>query len=165
MHSLTVPVVAAAVPATDPDRIGFFLKPVFQRNLVPTQKSPIQKSNDRLRLTDIKIFPRIGVTSEERAMPQECRADLEIRMNLANAAATDDLEHAIDYGLVLDTMRATATAREYVLLETLAYALLECVRADFQVDGAMVRVRKRPVSLREKFDFVEVEVERGFGND
>ena len=126
---------------------------------------PIEKSNDRLRLTGVKIFPRIGVTSEERAMPQECRADLEIFGNWAGAAMSDDLGRAIDYGSVLDTMRATATAREYVLLETLAYALLECVRADFQVDGVRVRVRKRPVSLREKLDFVEVEVERAFGDN
>ncbi|MDR1726949.1 MAG: dihydroneopterin aldolase [Acidobacteriota bacterium] len=119
------------------------------------------KPMDRLRLSGVKVFPRIGVTDDERAMPQECEADLEILGDWSGAAATDDLGRSIDYALVLEKVRETAAAREYLLLETLAYAVLERVCADFPVAGAKVRVRKRPVRLREKLDYVEVEVGRG----
>jgi dihydroneopterin aldolase len=124
-----------------------------------------EKPADRLRLAGIKIFPRIGVSPQERAMPQECQADLEILGDWAAAASSDDLGLSIDYCLVLDRVRETAVAREYILLEALAYAISERVLADFPVAGVGVKVRKRPVVLREKLDFVEVEVRRDARDD
>jgi len=121
----------------------------------------IEKPADRLRLSGIRTFPRIGVTEAERAMPQECEADVEIFGDWGAAAASDDLERSIDYSLVVEKVREVAAAREYRLLETLAYAVLDCVCAGFPVAGAAVRIRKRPVGLREKLDFVEVEARRG----
>ena len=112
-----------------------------------------------MKLSGIRIFPRIGVTPEERASPQECHADVVISGNWAVAAAADDLADSIDYCLILEKVRTVAAAREYVLLETLAYALAKCVLTNFPVESVNVKVRKRPAVLRDMLDCVEIEVE------
>jgi dihydroneopterin aldolase len=52
-----------------------------------------------------------------------------------------------------------AHAREFNLLETLAYQLARDVLRSFPVQKVNVRLRKRPASLADKLDFIEVEVE------
>jgi len=115
---------------------------------------------DRLKLSGIKIFPRIGVTSGERAAPQECQADIVIAGDWSTPAATDDIARSIDYCLILEKVRKTAEAREYALLETLSHAIADSVLADFPVENVTVSVRKRPAALRGLLDFVEIEVEK-----
>ena len=117
------------------------------------------KQPDKLKLSGIKISPRIGVTPEERAAPQECQADVVISGDWSAAAATDDFTRAIDYCLIIEKVRAVAAGREYALLETLARVIAQSVSADFSVENVTVRVRKRPAVLRDLLDFVEIEAE------
>ena len=74
-------------------------------------------------------------------------------------ASLDSLDGSIDYCQVLAAVQQTAYAREYHLLETLAYAIVRKVLQDFPVSGAKIKLRKRPEILRGEIDFVEVEVE------
>ena len=110
-------------------------------------------------MSGIKIFPRIGVTPEERATAQECQADVVIGGDWSAAATADDLARSIDYCLVIEKVRETAAAREYVLIETLAHVVAQSVLTGFPVESVQVRVRKRPAVLRGMLDFVEIEVE------
>ena len=98
--------------------------------------------------------------AEERAEPQECQADIEISGDWAAVAAADDLADSIDYCLILDKVRAVAVEREYTLLETLAHVIAQSLLDGFPVDSVNVKVRKRPVILRDMLDFVEIEVEK-----
>ena len=115
--------------------------------------------HNSLKLSGIKIFPRIGVTPQERATPQECRADVVICGDWTDAAASDDLTRSIDYCLILEKVRAVAEEREYILLETLARSITQSVLKDFHVGTVNVKVRKHPAVLRDLLDFVEIEVE------
>lgn len=108
----------------------------------------------------MKIFPRLGVTPDERAAPQECQADVVIRGDWSTAAASDDLAASIDYCSILEKVRAAAAEREYVLLETLAHVVAQSVLNNFPVGNVNVKVRKRPSVLRGMLDFVEIEVEK-----
>jgi 7,8-dihydroneopterin aldolase/epimerase/oxygenase len=118
-----------------------------------------KKHEDRLNLSGIKIFPHIGVTAEERAIPQECQADLAIWGDFRNAAETDSLDQSIDYCRILDSVQDIAGAREYLLLETLAYAIIQEVLKKFAVQRTRVKVRKRPAILLDTLNYVEVEIE------
>jgi len=115
--------------------------------------------DDRMTLSGVKIYPRIGVTPEERNAPQECAADLTLWGHFEAAAASDDLNLSIDYCAVLSAVQNIAVAREYRLLETLAYAIARTVLRNFSIARVRVKVRKRPESLLGQLDFVEVEVE------
>ncbi len=113
---------------------------------------------DRITIAGVKIRPRIGVTPGERRLPQPCQADVTLYGDFEAAATTDALERAIDYSRVLKIVLETAAAREYNLLETLAYSLGRAILQAFPADRVEVKVRKRPMSLVEKIDFIEIEV-------
>ena len=119
---------------------------------------------DSLKLSGIKIFPRIGVTSEERAAQQECQADVIVSGDWSEAADADDIAQSIDYCRILEKVRETAAAREFALLETLAHVIAENVLANFPVEKITVKVRKRPAVLRDLLDFVEIEVEKSLAD-
>ncbi len=115
---------------------------------------------DRITLSGIKIRPRIGVTPGERRLPQPCQADVTVYGDFEAAASTDALDRAINYSEVLATVLETASAREYNLLETLAYSIGRAILRAFPARRITVRVRKRPMSLVEKLDYIEIEVEQ-----
>jgi 7,8-dihydroneopterin aldolase/epimerase/oxygenase len=119
----------------------------------------LKHSDDRITLANVKLYPCIGTTPEERSKPQECEADLTIWASLEAAAASDSIDDAIDYCLVLDEVQRIAAAQEYVLVETLAYRIVRSVLQKFPVERANVKLRKRPAALRDRIDFIEIEVE------
>ena len=114
---------------------------------------------DRITLAGVKIYPRIGTTPEERNVAQECAVDLTLWGNYEPAAATDSLASSIDYCQVLSIVKQIASAREYSLMETLAYEIVRNVLQGFPVNRVQAKLRKRPASLLGEIDFVEVEVE------
>ncbi len=118
------------------------------------------RREDRITLAGIKIRPRIGVTPGERRLPQPCQADVVVYGDFEAAASTDALDRAINYSRVLSTVQETAVAKEYNLLETLAYSLGRAILQAFPAHRVKVRVRKRPMSLVEKIDYIEVEIEQ-----
>lgn len=118
-----------------------------------------KRHGDRITLAGIKIFPRIGVPAEERAAPQECAVDVIFWSRFKDAASADSLDQSIDYCRVLEAVRSVASARDYVLLETLACDILRTVLNYFPVVRARIKIRKRPAVLQNQLDFVEVDVE------
>ena len=114
---------------------------------------------DRITLAGIKLYPRIGTTLEERASPQPCIADLQIWGDFEAAASTDSLDKSVDYSRVLLLVQEIVESREYNLVETLAYAIVRKVIQNFPVNRVSIKVRKRPATLQDQIDFVEVEVE------
>jgi 7,8-dihydroneopterin aldolase/epimerase/oxygenase len=118
-----------------------------------------KSSLDQITLAGVKLYPHIGTTAEERSSAQECQADLTLWGSFEAAAATDSLDDSIDYCAVLRIIQETAEAREYVLLETLAYGIVRSVLRGFPVSRVRVKLKKRPAILRDQIAFVEVEVE------
>jgi len=118
-----------------------------------------KKQDDRITLAGIRIFPKIGVTVEERSEPQECEADVTIWDNFEGAASQDSVESSIDYCQLLEAVQETASAGEYSLVETLAYKMMHNILQGFPVDRVKVIIRKHPVSLQDQINYVEIEVE------
>ena len=116
-------------------------------------------AQDRITLAGVKLHPHIGVTPEERRDPQECQADLTLWGDFEAAAATDSLDESIDYCQVLAKMQETANARQYQLLETLAYKIVRAVLQSFPVSRVRIKLRKLPSVLQDQIAHVEVEIE------
>jgi 7,8-dihydroneopterin aldolase/epimerase/oxygenase len=114
---------------------------------------------DRITLVGIILQPHLGVTSEERSVPQECEADLTIWGDFEAAATTDTMDKSVDYCRVLEEARLVSHSQEYVLVETLAYKIARTLLQKFPVDRVQVKVRKKPAILRDQIQFVEIEVE------
>ena len=110
-------------------------------------------------MTGVKLFPQIGVLPEERSSSQECWADLTLWGNFVAAAETDSLDQSIDYCQVLATMQASAGARDFRLLETLAYEILKDILQHYPILRARIKLRKKPEILKKHLDFIEFEME------
>ncbi len=115
---------------------------------------------DRITLSNVKLLPRIGVTPGERRLPQPCRADISLWGDFEAAGTTDSLDRALDYSKVLAKVIEVAHEREYNLIEALAYRISKEILRSFPAGRVSVRLRKRPAALKDKLDFVEVEVEQ-----
>jgi dihydroneopterin aldolase len=115
---------------------------------------------DRITLAGIELRPRLGAEPGEQRIPQRCLADLTIWGDFEAAAATDNLAAAVDYSKILAKAKEVSLAQGYNLLETLAYRLGRAVIEGFPVHRVSVRVRKRPASMAETLEYVEVEVEQ-----
>jgi dihydroneopterin aldolase len=91
----------------------------------------------------LEIFGRHGVEEEERERGQTLLYDL--RLEVSDAAASDQLEDTVDYVAVAELVKGISGARSFNLLEALATAVADAVVERLPVERVRVRVRKREV--------------------
>jgi dihydroneopterin aldolase len=120
-------------------------------------------SDDRLSLIGMRFEGRHGVLPEEKVKPQPFEVDLVLHLDLAEAAATDDLGKTVDYANLFDLVRAIVEGRSFDLIEALAGAIAAAVLAatgQERVSSVEVRVRKPKAPIDGDFDTVEVALVR-----
>ena len=115
---------------------------------------------DRILIADLPVSCLIGVPDGERGAKQELRIDLQLELDVRQAAAADDFEKTVDYAAVSGLVQRTAGARPRKLVETLAEDIARVTLESFAVEGVRVCVRK-PSAL-EVFGAAHagVEIER-----
>ena len=91
----------------------------------------------------LEIVGRHGVAEAERRDGQSFLFD--VTLELAEPEA-DEIEAAVDYRAVRDTVRDVSAGASYKLLESLAAAAAQAIVVRFEVDSATVRVRKPGVA-------------------
>lgn len=116
-----------------------------------------QAGRDRLLLRGVVCHCRIGVTEEERRMPQRIEADIELSAALEDAGRTGELARTIDYREVCDAVRGLLERGEFRLLEAAARQTLDLVLNRFPVKRAVVRLRK---FVLPGVEYVEVRMGR-----
>lgn len=121
-------------------------------------------NDDRLSLIGMRFQGRHGVLAREKVDPQRFEVDLVLHVDLAAAAATDDLAATVDYATLFDLVRAIVEGRSFDLIEALAGAIAAAVLAATgpdRVSSVEVRVRKPDAPIDGDFETVEVAVVRG----
>jgi dihydroneopterin aldolase len=98
-------------------------------------------------LKGLRIECVIGVYPEERARTQTILVDVELDYDFAAAAASDDIQSAVDYAAVSRSVRALAEHGQFQLIETLAEqaaamllaqpGLVQAVRVEVRKPGAI----------------------------
>jgi FolB domain-containing protein len=112
---------------------------------------------DTLIIKDLVADCRLGVFEWEQAKPQPVWVDLELAVDAAAAAAHDDIEHAVDYGRLVTTLRQRMQSRPYRLLETMAEDLATLALATTGAPRVRVRVKKRALPGVE---YAAVDIQR-----
>lgn len=97
---------------------------------------------DIVYLNDLKIDTVIGVFGWERRVRQTVSLDLEMATDTTQAAASDDLEHALDYKAVAKRLITYVGETEFQLVETLAERVAEILLGEFGVPWVRLRVNK-----------------------
>ena len=102
---------------------------------------------DKLTLDDVRFFGRHGVTPAEESVGAWFSVDVELGVDLAAAAVSDDLAAAIDYGAVAKRVVEIGTGPRVNLIERLAGLIAEALLKEFPAREVRVRVRKMTAPL------------------
>lgn len=95
----------------------------------------------RIRLSDMTLSCRIGVTEEERAQRQRLRIDIILEIS-PSPPREDKITEVVSYGPLVAKIRKVCESVEYRLLESLAGALGAACLGDPRVLLARVRIEK-----------------------
>jgi 7,8-dihydroneopterin aldolase/epimerase/oxygenase len=104
---------------------------------------------DRIGVTGLRVHGRHGVLRREREEGQEFVVDAVLWLDTRAAAAADDLELTVDYGVLAGRLAEIVAGEAVCLIETLAERLAAACLADDRARKVQVTVHKpqAPVGL------------------
>ena len=116
--------------------------------------------SDRIRLSGLKARGHHGVYDFERRDGQDFVVDVDLELDLARAAATDDVADTVHYGELAGGLVEVISGEPVNLIETLADRLATVCLADARVAAATVTVHKPQAPIPHEFADVAVVVRR-----
>lgn len=114
---------------------------------------------DKVFIRGLKVDAIIGVFDWEKKVHQPLIFDLEMAWDIAQAAATDNLDFALNYQAVTEHIEAFVAKHQFQLLETLLEKLAADLRAAFNIPWLSIAVEKPAVVPQAKA--VGLYIERG----
>ncbi len=115
---------------------------------------------DRITLHDIEVWAHHGVHPEERVRGQPFVVHVSLELDLAEAAASDDLGATVDYGVLAREVADAAVGDPLHLLEAVAGRILGTVMAHPRVQAAEVTIDKPHAPLSVASSGVSVTLRR-----
>jgi 7,8-dihydroneopterin aldolase/epimerase/oxygenase len=113
---------------------------------------------DRIFLRGLAVECNIGFIDWERRVKQTVVIDLELPVDCAKAALSDEVADTVDYKSVAKRVIAFVEASEFKLVETLAHRMAMLILEEFALSWIRVSINK-PGAIRGSRD-VGVVVER-----
>jgi len=117
---------------------------------------------DILYIRNLKVDAVVGIFSWEKRIRQPLHLDLEIAIDIRKAAATDDIQYALDYKTVSTRLTQFISQSEWHLIETLAEKIAVLLMEEFGVTWLRLKLSK-PAALPAA-DSVGLMIERGDKN-
>jgi len=115
---------------------------------------------DRIELRGLKVRGNHGVFEHERRDGQDFVVDVTVWMDLAPAAASDDLADTLHYGELAQNAAAIVGGKPYDLIETVAALVAEDVMTDDRVQAVEVVLHKPQAPIPLEFADVAVVARR-----
>ena len=98
---------------------------------------------DRIELNGLRLVGICGTLPEERERPQPLEVDLEVEVDLGEAALSDDLADTVNYGDLCQAAADVVEASDAYLLEHLASLIAAAVLVqDDRIESVTVGLRK-----------------------
>ncbi|PZS31653.1 MAG: dihydroneopterin aldolase [Pseudonocardiales bacterium] len=116
--------------------------------------------SDRISLRGLTVHGRHGVYDREREHGQDFVVDVDLGLDLAPAARSDDVADTVHYGELAQSLAEVVSGESVALIETLAERLAEVCLADPRVRTAEVTVHKPQAPIPLTFADVSVTVIR-----
>lgn len=99
-------------------------------------------SLDTVFITALHIETIIGIHAFEQNAPRPLILDLEMGVDIREAAASDRIRDAVDYSAVADEIVKLAAARRFQLIETLAETIARKVFERFPITTLRLSIGK-----------------------
>ena len=120
---------------------------------------------DRIELRGLTVRGNHGVFEHERVDGQDFVVDLTVWVDLAAAAASDDLVDTLDYGALAQRAAAIVAGPPRNLIETVAAEIANDVMSDARVHAVEVTVHKPSAPIPLTFGDVAVVARRSRRGD
>ena len=119
---------------------------------------------DHIRIKDIIIYGHYGVSNEEREVGQRLLMDLDLELDLSEAAASDALAATVSYEEVYGAAKERAEGLRCKLLEHLAAQVADELLGRYEaVQRIGVVLRKMNLPFPNTCREIEVELQRERG--
>ena len=120
---------------------------------------PLPPVRGTVRLVNAVFYAHHGVLEEEHRIGGRYEVDVAMQLDVAPAAATDDLDATVDYEGVYTLVRDVVTGDKRYLIERVAVEIARAVMARFaMVEQVAVTVRKPNPPVGGPCDRAEVTV-------
>jgi 7,8-dihydroneopterin aldolase/epimerase/oxygenase len=106
---------------------------------------------DKLFISGLELWMKVGCTPEERAFPQLILMDVELETPLRAAGQKDDMQRTVDYAEVINRLKIHIESESYRLLESVAEDAAGLILKRFKVRRVTVRLRKRALPALQNF--------------
>ena len=97
---------------------------------------------DKIIIHELEIRMRVGTNDAERNWPQRLLATIELDGDMSMAMKADDLQYAIDYEKVVNSIREWGKDKQWKLLETMASDIADFILTKFQPFAVSVLLKK-----------------------
>jgi 7,8-dihydroneopterin aldolase/epimerase/oxygenase len=98
--------------------------------------------NDEIRIEELELMVRVGVSDEERTQPQRLTVSLVLQPRRPFGELENELARAADYAAVCEEVCRFTSAREDKLIETLAHETAEHLLRKFDLHRVELELRK-----------------------
>jgi 7,8-dihydroneopterin aldolase/epimerase/oxygenase len=116
---------------------------------------------DVIRVRDLRLRTRIGVSDEERASAREVIVDFDLETDTRRAGVSDELEDTIDYHQAVVAVAELVENVETRLLEHLAEKIASRLTALRGAGKVILEIRKEsPPIVEAEVGSVSVRIER-----
>jgi 7,8-dihydroneopterin aldolase/epimerase/oxygenase len=115
---------------------------------------------DRIELRGLTVRGRHGVFDHERTNGQDFVLDITVWIDLADAAANDDLAHTYDYAALTQLAADIVAGPPRNLIEAVGGEIADRVMDDQRVHAVEVVVHKPQAPIAQRFADVAVVVRR-----
>ena len=112
---------------------------------------PGSGEGDRIFLHGLEVECIIGFIEWERRVKQTIVLDVEMPVDCAKAAQSDEVADTLDYKKVAKRLISFASTSEFKLVETLAHRAAMLILEEFNVDWVRLSVNK-PGAIRHSKD-------------
>ena len=119
--------------------------------------------SDHIELRGLRVRGHHGVFEHERRDGQDFLVDVTVWLDLAPAAASDDLADTLDYGALAQTAADIVAGEPRDLIETVAAQIADAVMTDTRVHAAEVTLHKPSAPIPLTFADVAVVAYRTRG--
>ena len=115
---------------------------------------------DRLSVQGIECFGHHGVFDFEKREGQVFLVDLTLGIDTRPAAASDDLRDTVNYGTLVDSVKAAVESDPVDLIETVAQRIADVCLADDRVLWSQITLHKPDAPIEATFRDVALTILR-----
>lgn len=120
--------------------------------------------SDAIFVRGLALHAYHGVMSHEAKVGQTFSLDLDLTIDLAEAARSDRLAHTVSYDQVMETASSAFRAKPYKLIEAAAGAVADALLARFsRVSSVRVTIHKPHAPINATFRDVGITLSRSRG--